>query len=413
MTDPYITRIKTLIGHGHTAEARRLLYEYLTLYSNNAEAWLLLAAIATPHASFEYASKALALEPDNPLVREALQWAQRRTDAEKISLELPSVPDAIPASARGGPHSDESTTDAPAPESAAPQLKPEPTPAPRKRMREPQPATRNLQPATHNPQPATRRSAKRSFVTRSGHLPFVILFFLLCLATTAFVLVNNSRASQPIPRLAVSAGEIAKATFTFTPTDTPTDTPTATPTFTPTETPTPTPSDTPTPTATATDTPTPTPTDTPTPIPTDTPLPTNTPLPPTPRPPTATKAPVVLSNGKRWIEVDLSSQTLTAYEGNTPVATFYISSGKRSTPTLTGSFHIYIKARKARMIGPGYDTPDVPYVMYFTGDFALHGAYWHNNFGTPVSHGCVNMRVGDAAWLFDFASIGTLVKVHY
>ncbi|HLB46229.1 MAG TPA: hypothetical protein VJL59_04300, partial [Anaerolineales bacterium] len=74
MTDPYITRIKTLIGHGYTGEARRLLHEYLTLYSNNAEAWLLLAAIATPHASFEYASKALALEPDNPLVREALQW---------------------------------------------------------------------------------------------------------------------------------------------------------------------------------------------------------------------------------------------------------------------------------------------------------------------------------------------------
>lgn len=399
MIDPYIARIKTLIGHGQTTEARRLLYEYLTLYSNNAEAWLLLAAIATPHASLEYANKAFALEPDNPVVHDALKWTRHRIEAEQISLELPSIPDAIPPSVR--PHSVE--PEPPAPEPAAVQ----PIAAPvqhshvsRKRIRNPQPAIRNSQ---------LHRRRSSSLFRRL--LPVTALILLACLATTAFVVVNNSHASQPIPRLAAVAGELAKATFTFTPTDTPTNTPTATPTFTPTDTPTPTPTDTPTPTAT--DTPTPTSTDTPTPIPTDTPLPTNTPLPPTPRPPAATKVPAVLSNGKRWIDVDLSSQTLTAYEGNTPVATFYVSSGKRSTPTITGSFHIYIKARKVRMIGPGYDTPDVPYVMYFTGDFALHGAYWHNNFGTPVSHGCVNMRVGDAAWLFDFASIGTLVKVHY
>ncbi|MBM4425206.1 MAG: L,D-transpeptidase [Chloroflexi bacterium] len=113
------------------------------------------------------------------------------------------------------------------------------------------------------------------------------------------------------------------------------------------------------------------------------------------------------------MDVNLSTQTLTAYEGSVPINTFIISSGKRSTPTITGSFHIYIKARTARMRGPDYDTPDVPYVMYFSGDYGIHGAYWHNSFGTPVSHGCVNMRVGDAAWLFDFASFGMLVKVHY
>lgn len=387
MTDPYITRIKTLLGHGQTAEARRLLHEYLTLYASNAEAWLLLAAIATPHASLEYAGKALAIEPENPVAREAFRWAQRRIEAEQIALELPSIPDALPESVR--PHPAE-----PGP------------PAPRAAAGQPVRAAA----------PVSRRSGRRirnsQFPIR--YLPLVVLLFLACFAATAFVLVNNSRADQPIPRLAV-AGELAKATFT--PTDTPTSTPTATPTFTPTNTPTPTATDTPTSTPTDTPTSTATPTDTPSPTvtatATETPLPTDTPLPPTPRPPTATAAPVIRGSGQRWIDVDLSSQTLTAYEGGAPVATFLISSGKRSTPTITGGFHIYIKARKARMIGPGYDTPDVPYVMYFSGDFALHGAYWHNDFGTPVSHGCVNMRVGDAAWLFDFAPLGTLVKVHW
>jgi lipoprotein-anchoring transpeptidase ErfK/SrfK len=51
--------------------------------------------------------------------------------------------------------------------------------------------------------------------------------------------------------------------------------------------------------------------------------------------------------------------------------------------------------------------------MYFYEDYALHGAYWHNNFGTPMSHGCVNMNVADAGWIFDWAPVGTLVNVHY
>lgn len=64
------------------------------------------------------------------------------------------------------------------------------------------------------------------------------------------------------------------------------------------------------------------------------------------------------------------------------------------------------------MTGPDYYLPDVPYTMYFYKGYGIHGTYWHDNFGTPMSHGCVNMRTSEAAWLFDFASVGTLVNVH-
>lgn len=64
------------------------------------------------------------------------------------------------------------------------------------------------------------------------------------------------------------------------------------------------------------------------------------------------------------------------------------------------------------MSGPGYYLPDVPYVMYFYRGYGLHGTYWHNNFGVPMSHGCVNLRTEDAAWLFDWASVGTPVTVY-
>jgi lipoprotein-anchoring transpeptidase ErfK/SrfK len=63
------------------------------------------------------------------------------------------------------------------------------------------------------------------------------------------------------------------------------------------------------------------------------------------------------------------------------------------------------------MWGPGYDLPNVQWVMYFYRDYSLHGAYWHNNFGQPMSHGCVNMRNEDAKWLYDWAPEGTSVMV--
>ncbi len=117
-------------------------------------------------------------------------------------------------------------------------------------------------------------------------------------------------------------------------------------------------------------------------------------------------------SGQRWIEVDLRGQRLIAWRGKTQVYAVYISTGKSSTPTPSGSYAIQSKYRSARMQGPGYDVPDVPYTMYFAGSYAIHGAYWHRSFGTPVSHGCVNVAVNHAQWLYSWASIGTPVIVH-
>ncbi|NEO29652.1 MAG: L,D-transpeptidase [Symploca sp. SIO3C6] len=116
---------------------------------------------------------------------------------------------------------------------------------------------------------------------------------------------------------------------------------------------------------------------------------------------------------KRWIEIDLSQQRLVAWDGKTAYYVFTISTGKSSTPTPTGSYSIQSKYRSTRMRGRGYDIPNVPYAMYYYGGYALHGANWHNNFGTPVSHGCINLRVRHARLLYNWASVGTTVVVHH
>lgn len=118
-------------------------------------------------------------------------------------------------------------------------------------------------------------------------------------------------------------------------------------------------------------------------------------------------------SAERWIDVDLTQQRVDAYEGETVVNSFTVSTGLPQTPTVTGTFSIWIKVRIQDMFGPGYYLPDVPYVMYFYEDYGLHGTYWHNNFGTPMSRGCVNLTIDDAAWLFNWASVGTVVNVHY
>lgn len=111
--------------------------------------------------------------------------------------------------------------------------------------------------------------------------------------------------------------------------------------------------------------------------------------------------------------IDLSDQTLTAYEGARPVYSTLISSGTARTPTPVGEYAIYTKLRSQTMSGPGYSLPNVEYVAYFYSAYAIHGAYWHNNFGHPMSHGCVNMRNIDAKWLYEWAPIGTPVSVRH
>ncbi|NJM70092.1 MAG: L,D-transpeptidase [Scytonema sp. RU_4_4] len=117
------------------------------------------------------------------------------------------------------------------------------------------------------------------------------------------------------------------------------------------------------------------------------------------------------NSNQRWIQIDLSDQRLIAWNGNTPVYTVIVSTGKKSTPTPTGVFQIQSKHKSARMQGRDYDIPNVPHTMYYSGSYAIHGAYWHKKFGTPVSHGCVNVAPKRARWLFNWASIGTPVVV--
>ncbi len=156
---------------------------------------------------------------------------------------------------------------------------------------------------------------------------------------------------------------------------------------------------------------------TPTPSPTPTPTPSVIPTFVSSSAYTQKIRPFGVSNNERWIDVDLSTQVLKAYEGDFLVFSTPISSGTSEHRTVTGQFRIWLKFESQTMDGRrlGYDyyLENVPYVMYFFEDYAIHGAYWHNNFGTPMSHGCVNVEPADAGWLFNWASYGTLVNVHY
>ncbi len=117
--------------------------------------------------------------------------------------------------------------------------------------------------------------------------------------------------------------------------------------------------------------------------------------------------------GAKRIEVNLATQTLTAWHGDSVALYTSISSGTGSTPTVTGRYRIDRKYAQQRMVGPGYDIPDVPWVMYFWDGYAFHGAYWHNNFGIPMSHGCIHLRPSEAEYLYNWADFGTEVYVHW
>jgi len=160
---------------------------------------------------------------------------------------------------------------------------------------------------------------------------------------------------------------------------------------------------------------TPTPTQTPTPSPAPTPTPTLT-------PDTSYSSyyyhswdipEEVSGTNDFWIEVDLSGQMLYAYRGDQILGSFAVSTGTSAHPTVTGAYKVYAKLPAYTMIGPGYNLPDVPYVLFFHKGYSIHGTYWHSNFGTPMSHGCVNMHTNDAAWIYGQATIGTYVFVHY
>jgi hypothetical protein len=116
------------------------------------------------------------------------------------------------------------------------------------------------------------------------------------------------------------------------------------------------------------------------------------------------------------IVVSISQQSLWAYEGNTAVLSTYISTGKERFDTPTGFYFVNSKLPVQDMAGvlggEYYNVPQVPDVMYFTNrGHAIHGTYWHNNFGNPMSHGCVNVPLGTSTWLYNWATVGTPVLI--
>ncbi len=112
---------------------------------------------------------------------------------------------------------------------------------------------------------------------------------------------------------------------------------------------------------------------------------------------------------EKWIDVNLYEQTLAAYEGDQMVFATLISSGLPAWQTPSGLFRIWAKVGLAKMSGregypDSYYLEKVPWTMYFNKDVALHGAYWHDRFGTRRSHGCVNLSPADAHWLFEWTA---------
>ena len=119
------------------------------------------------------------------------------------------------------------------------------------------------------------------------------------------------------------------------------------------------------------------------------------------------------ATGRKWIDVSILKQALVAYEGSRPVYVTLVSTGadgigdpKTTHSTIQGTFLIHTKHVSSTMssdeVGEEFELRDVPYVQYFEQGYALHGAYWHDRFGTPKSHGCINLSPEDARRLFFF-----------
>ncbi len=240
-------------------------------------------------------------------------------------------------------------------------------------------AQRNLAPQRPRlPQQLEVRPAPLAALGRRTWLTPGVLASALAIVLGLVFWAGNLPADAGNPR--VASAPVAKASLTPTPTYTPSAT--ATPTITP------------------------------SPVPTETPIPSATPTSGPDLSWTYTTDPEDLAHEGRWIDVDLGGQRITAYDGASPIRSFVVSTGTAFHPTVTGQFRIFVKYQATPMAGPGYYLPGVPFTMYFYKGYAIHGTYWHDNFGTPMSHGCVNLRTPDAEWMFDFASVGTLVNVH-
>ncbi|MGQ4526746.1 L,D-transpeptidase family protein [Dermabacteraceae bacterium P13136] len=137
--------------------------------------------------------------------------------------------------------------------------------------------------------------------------------------------------------------------------------------------------------------------------------------------PGAENLPYAAAEGEKWLEIDLSNHTYRAWIGAQQVrGPILMVSGAPATPTVTGTYSIYLKydsqtMRGKNADGTSYETPDVPWVSYWHRGYAFHGAPWRGSFGysgEQGSHGCVNLPVSEAKWIYDWAPIGTPVVSH-
>lgn len=363
-----LSAARLALKQGERSTARRLAAEAARLDARLEEPWLILAALAEPHASIDYLNRALQINPASERARKGMHWAVRRLRA--------SQPPHLTRSAAG---------------SEAAVIRGETLPVRIQRLK--QTVLDSTQPilVRRPPKPATHVTpAKHPRLAATWWISALALVLVVCLGLLFWMLSPELKTALAVsPAAARPIGALFKPTITPTPTFTFTPTNTATSTATPTS------------------TPSPTPTDTPTPTPTETPLPTPT------REFVSEGGPIVVGDNEPWIDVNLTEQMVYAYVGRELVNSFLVSTGTWRTPTVTGQYRIYVKYRWTDMAGPGYYLPNVPFTMYFYKGYGLHGTYWHNNFGTPMSHGCINLRTEDAGWLFEFASVGTLVNIHY
>ena len=383
---PLIGRARAAMKAGDRNQARILLQEAIRQDLTDAVPWAYLAVVTTsPETSLKYARRAVRLDGDHPLVRKVNAWAEQR-------LEATSAPEVLDEPVVGdGPSL---ASDGPSLASDGPSL----------------PSSDGTQRGRFNWQS----------VAVWGSIG-VIVVVLVALAS-AFTWSAFSEPRRSATEVVASGTEPEAVTDVE---DAPTDVPAeATPEAdTATSTPTPDPPRIQAKNIASSDGSStvrePRPTWTTTPTPTNTPVPTPTYVPTFVSPQNAKPVarPFGVGPDERWIDVDLTDQQLVAYEGNEPVFDTVISSGTWQHPTVTGQFRVWVRYRSQTMDGRrlGYDyyLENVPYVMYFFEDYALHGTFWHNNFGTPMSHGCVNLKTSDAEWIFNWSALSTVVNVHY
>jgi len=126
-----------------------------------------------------------------------------------------------------------------------------------------------------------------------------------------------------------------------------------------------------------------------------------------PAPPEKFIIPDGINSGQKWIDVNLTKKVLTLFDYDKPMFVTYISPGRDENPTEPGAYRVWYKLTKADMKGGPplhtyrYHLKNIPWVMYYNYDYAIHGTYWHDKFGMPQSAGCTNMTQGDAKYIFD------------